>query len=311
MGALFASSAQASGRPSLHVSVVLRGCDPSTESEVRRIAALELRAVVVAPTNLEEAVTRAEVVCQDDTASLRVSDEVTSKRLERTVSLLAAGPAGRARLIALAVAELVDASWEEAESNPDPRVPPLPASRPEARSAVRRALRARPAAMIDADGEARWLAASRTWLAGGGGRVTLPLVDALVVRLDATAETGQVSRSLGDVAVEMFGGSASLGWMLDASWVSVLPWIGVGAGYARLVGLPGPGAIGRVQQGAWGGPEGGVELALWPHESVHATLGWVAGGALLGVRGDVAGEQEADVLGLWTAVTIGVGFSKR
>ncbi len=306
-----ASLAQAAGPRAPHVVVALGGCDPEMATEVRRIVALELRAVVVAPGTLEAVATRAEITCRGDTAELRVSDDATSKRLERAVSLSAAGLAGRARLLALAVTELVDASWEEAESNPEPRVPPVPSPRPEARAAVRRALRERPSAMIDAEGDARWLAASRTWLLGGGARVTLPLVNALVVRLDAAAETGEVSRSLGDVAVEMFGGSVGLGWMLDGSWVSVLPWIGVGGGYARLVGLPGLGATGHVEQGAWGGPGGGVELALWPHESVHATLGLSAGGALWGVRGYVAGGQEADVLGLWTAVTIGVGFSKR
>jgi hypothetical protein len=309
--ALAESSASAGGARPPHVVVALSGCDPAMAGEVRRITALELRADVIAPAEVEDAVTRAEVVCGADLVELRVSDEATSKRLERAVSLSAAVPAARARLIALAVAELVAASWEESESNPEPRVPPLPPPRPESRAAVRRALRERPSAVIDAEANARWLAASAAWLVGGGMRVTFPLLGGLVLRVDAQADDGQVSRTLGDVALAMFGGSVGLGWALDGSSVSVIPWVGMDGGYARLVGLPGPGATGHVEQGGWTGPDVGVDLVFFARETVHATIGFAAAAAVVGVRGSVAGDRGADVLGLSATLTIGVGFSKR
>jgi hypothetical protein len=125
------SGAYAQPSRSPHVVLNLNGCDPALANEVRRIASVELRAVVVEPTEAEGAVTHAVVACRGGEAELQVSDAATSKQLQRIVSLSDATSPARARLLALAIAELVAASWEELESNPQPKVaavPPPPAS---------------------------------------------------------------------------------------------------------------------------------------------------------------------------------------
>jgi hypothetical protein len=53
--------------------------------------------------------------CEEGSAAfvIRIDDLVTAKRVERTVDLTRASAAGRARALALAVAELLRASWAE------------------------------------------------------------------------------------------------------------------------------------------------------------------------------------------------------
>src|SRR4029077_7676204 len=80
-----------------------------------------------------------------DSASLRVLDPTTGKSVERSVALAQAAPTARARLLALAIAELVAASWSELESNPQPKAPPAePLAPVEAREAARRVVEPRP-----------------------------------------------------------------------------------------------------------------------------------------------------------------------
>ena len=61
--------------------------------------------------------------------------------LDRTIDLKEA-PRARARLLALAIVELISASWTELETNPDPVVPPAGVrAAPEARRAALGAVR--------------------------------------------------------------------------------------------------------------------------------------------------------------------------
>ena len=105
-------------RPS--VSIDIAGCDPDLARESRRIAAIELRATLV-DTAPDATVTQVRATCRATFAELEVVDPTTGKSLGRTVTLAEAPPNGRARLLALAVAELVAASWSELQSNPKPR----------------------------------------------------------------------------------------------------------------------------------------------------------------------------------------------
>src|SRR5204863_3029658 len=115
----------------------------------------------------DEATTQVTATCSGEAAHLRVLDPTTGKSVERSVALSQAAPTARARLLALAIAELVAASWSELESNPDPKAPPAaPLAPVEAREAARGVIapfRIELAAVADAR-----LLATRDLLCGGG-----------------------------------------------------------------------------------------------------------------------------------------------
>src|SRR5262249_33713515 len=54
--------------------------------------------------------------CQGDTVVLRVDDPISGKSLSRDVDLAGAMPRARPRLVALALVELISASWSELDA---------------------------------------------------------------------------------------------------------------------------------------------------------------------------------------------------
>jgi hypothetical protein len=296
------------GGPEL--SMDLRECDAAFADEVRRIAGIELHATVVGPESSRNVVTVTSVRCRGSQADLWVSDAATSKVSLRTVSLKRTSPRARARLIALAMAELVSSSWEEIETNPEPKVPAAVPPRPEVRAAVSRAI-ARPSRVdLDVLGDARVFAGGALLL-GGKVEGTVRLVESLVLRVDAGAATGSQSRSLGDVQAQMVHGSLGLGGALDLGAVRAVPWAALCLGQARLSGDARSGATGLVESGVWAGPGAGVDLEFLPGAPVHASLGISGGGTFLGVRGNVAGESSVAVSGAWGALGLGFGISRH
>jgi hypothetical protein len=293
------------------VSLDLSACEEPFASEVRRIAGIELRAVVVDQAQPGAAVTRAVVKCHDAAADLWVSDSVTSKLVVRTVSLGETEPRARARLIALAVAELVSASWEEVESNPNPKVPAQTPAPARVRESVRHAIDRPERSAVDALFDARLLPSSGALLLGGAVRSSIRLDSPLHLRLEAGGDIGTVQRALGSVSIQTGHGSAALGWALDFGVVSALLWAGGTLGFARIAGQPRAAATGNTQSGLLVGPEAGCDFVLWPRALAHMMLGLSGGGALIGVRGDVQGDRSVAVLGSWFALRMGVGISSR
>ena len=137
-------------------------------------------------------------------------DPTTGKSLARTVALTEAAPNGRARLLALAVAELVVASWSELQSNPQPRAPPATPLAPyAAREAARAAVADRSlelAAAFDVH-----VLASGDFLFGGGARAAVWISPLILARFDALADYAELDRATGSVAVIMPSVSAALG----------------------------------------------------------------------------------------------------
>ena len=220
-----------------------------------------------------------------------------------------AAPNGRARLLALAVAELVVASWSELQSNPQPRAPP---ATPLAPYAAREAARA---AVADRSFE---LAAAFDVhvLASGdlpvgrrlGARAAFWISPLFLARFDALADYAEVGRETGRVAVIMPSVSAALG---VSRWIgaSLRPAISLGlrGGYVRMNGIAdGTAATGSRQQGAWLGPEVVLQVSAWPRARVHPVLGVSAGAHLLGVRGTVNNGRDVEAVGIWGGVSAAV-----
>jgi hypothetical protein len=126
------------------VTLALDPCVLAEPGEVRRSVAVELGADLAG--SGEADTTRVIVSCRGAIVVLEVTDPITGKSLSRTVNLEIAPAAARSRLLALAIVELVSASWTELESNPVPAVPPAstPPS-PEARAAALESVQVRQA----------------------------------------------------------------------------------------------------------------------------------------------------------------------
>jgi hypothetical protein len=299
-------SGSAQGTPGVErprVSIDIVGCDVALAREAQRIAAIELRATLVDPAP-DGTVTQVTATCRDTVAALEVIDPTTGKSLERAVALAEAAPNGRARLLALAVAELVAASWSELQSNPHPRAPPATPLAPyAAREAARAAVAERSlelAAAFDVH-----VLASGDCLFGGGARALLPISPSWFARFDALADYAELGRPGGSVAVIMPSASAALG---VSRWIgtALRPAISLGlrVGYVRMNGIAAAtAATGAHQQGMWLGPEVALQVSAWARARVHPILGVAAGAHLLGVRGTVSGGQDVEAVGIWGGVS--------
>jgi hypothetical protein len=299
-----AQEALALDRPRVSIDIV--GCDAALAREARRIAAIELRATLVDPAP-DGTVTQVTAECRSSLAALEVADPTTGKSLARTVTLTEAAPNGRARLLALAVAELVAASWSELQSNPRPRAPPATPLAPDAaREAARAALTDRSlelAAAFDVH-----LLASGDFLFGGGARAAVWISPLFFARFDALADYAELGRAAGSVAVFMPSASAALG---AARWMGtrLRPAISVGlrGGYVRMSGIAdGTAATGVRQQGVWLGPEVALQVSAWARARVHPVLGVAAGAHLLGVRGTVNNGHDVEAVGIWGGISAAV-----
>ena len=125
-----------------HPSVALEigACLDVEQAEVRRIVAIELRALMMGSDSAEP-ITRVAVDCYNPLVEIRIEDPVTGKSLERRIDLSTSERSIRARLLALAIAELVSSSWTELDSNPEPTVVPAGPIRLRSASAAPRSRR--------------------------------------------------------------------------------------------------------------------------------------------------------------------------
>jgi hypothetical protein len=277
---------------------------------------VELRTTVVDAVGTQDAATRVFATCRGSEVDLFLKEAGSAKQLERTLVLSEAAPTARARLVALAVAELVVASWQEIQRNPEPTRPSLlphqpPSEAPATTGASQEQHQA--LAMAEAIGVVRTFPGSGLWLLGAGARGFFTPARPVTLTLEITAEWGKASRRTGQVAARSIGGALGVGWGVDRSWAFIMPWVGARAGGARLTGEPGLGAtttLGATQSGLWLGPEIGVAATLFPRAALHATVALSAGTLLLGVRGEVSGDRNVNVLGPWVALMVGVGLAK-
>jgi hypothetical protein len=301
--AAHANGASSDQRPRVSIAVV--GCDEALAREAQRITAIELRAVLVdgAP---DQTTTQITATCAADSASLQVIDPTTGKSVERSVALSQAAPTARARLLALAMAELVVASWSELEDNPEPKAPPAAPLAPKAaREAARGVVAHLPielAALADAH-----LLASRDLIPGGGARTEIWILPSFFLRFDALIHYAELSRQSGTIALTMPSVSSAFGASFGSAWLQPRLSVGARAGYAWMSGVADSTATtGDHQQGVWAGPELALELSAWPHAHVHPLLSFSVGAHVLGVRGTVNGGRDIMATGLWSGLSLGV-----
>lgn len=304
--------ARAEDKP--RVSITVENCGPRMTDEVGRIAAIELRAERVPAGERAPDVTRIDVTCESgDAIALHVTDPLTSKDVARKVSVAGIDERARARTIALAVAELVSASWVELETTPEPKVQPIPQrvavrarAKPLAKIAPMKKPREAPPIVVQAVAGARVFFESREPLLGGGAAIEPWLSRAIVLRLDGFIEHASTTRRPGDVNVDTASAAAAIGLGTTFGPLRLTGMLGVRVGYARLAGLSRTqNVLGEVIDGAWCGPELRLGIELPARAHVHAVITWSVGWALAGVDGPIPGDRDVLARGAYGAFAIG------
>jgi hypothetical protein len=233
--------------------------------------------------------------------ALEIRDAVTEKRVMRDVDLARVPEDGRAFAIAIAVDELVWASWAEIALAKRSRKAPRRAPPPEVVRGVENVLpeREEPATRLGARGAFEHFGGGQTHL-GADALALFPFTERVGLELSLGLRQGRrVSSEHGQVVASAAAVGAMLRFtLLRASPLELSLFAGPRAGLARFSGRAGPDASGTELSGlvlyARGGALAGVRVLgpLW----LEAAGG--AGAPLRGLEARDAGRVVSGVSGL-------------
>jgi hypothetical protein len=310
----------------LEVSLDVERCSFLPRDQVFKLVGLELDARVATPDRAGEQATRVDVACVGTDVELKVSDRLTGKVLTRTMALGVREAQVAARLVAIAVAELVLTSWMELTLPRASAAPPAespPASPELRRAAQERAQRHLPRSAgtgyVLAVGQAvgpfegvgvAWGGGLRFGWTPGGEPVEN---DAWIRRpgldLELTAARNETSRGLGAVDVSIWSAALRVSFRLarGRSWLDA--GAGGRAGVARLEGMPDDVATtrGGTLAGTWAGPIAYVGAGRRFGHLV-AAAGVEGGTVLREVSGLVDEGPSISVAGRWLSGTLAIGW---
>ncbi|MGF1467350.1 MAG: hypothetical protein ACFCGT_14585 [Sandaracinaceae bacterium] len=319
---LGAPSAGAQPRRRLPLRLALEACLDVVPGEVRRIVAVELRGALADPALPDRETTRAEVRCEGSSVALRVDDPITGKELSRTLELAGTDPRARPRLLALAVVELVAASWTELASNPTPVVPP--ARPPEGSAARRTALqvaeerdsRRGPTGSgwsVALGGRGQVLARNGLRLWGGEVRLAVLQIGPWSLGLGGRALLGGLDRApAGRVLAERYEGFLGVGLGAQDGAFGVRGGLEVAAGAGVL--RPRVSAAYEANPaespvvGLVGGPAATLTGCLHV-DPVVVELRAEVGVHIWGIRATLEDVSPVTLEGVWLAATLSVGLS--
>ncbi len=310
---LVCAPAVAWAAPHPAVSLSVDACAGVDEAQVAGQVKIELGADL-APASPE--VTRVQVRCDGDALVLIVNDPITGKSLERRVDLGAAAPKARTRLLAIAISELVSASWTELETNPTPVVAPAgPPPAPSAKAAVRDTVTARTFAphmfaTLGLDFRAFPGATGTGMLVGLGARFATAGAG-LGFSVDLVTSQGKgVTGALGQVSVDLVGVGAVVTYGARVGGATLAGELGLRGGSARLGGVPVDDSIeGRSVRGAFGGPIVGGSAVVRVFGPLILTLRVEGGVALASVRALADGQAATVVGGPFVGGALGLGVA--
>jgi hypothetical protein len=305
--ALAPSRADADQAP--EVSVRIDPCVGAAPAEVRRLFAQELAAALpAARLGSAEGGTQVGVRCAGAVVEIAVLDPLTGKLVVRELDLGATPVRARPRVLAIAMAELLWATWAELAQPGAPRSGGAAAgARAVASADVRRRLEGHTAtgrgeAVVTAEWGGpgpMWLAGARLSVAGRRVGFAAGLV-AGSARVDVAA--GQVATSA------VYIDAAGCGW-LGRGRIRVRWAVGARAGVVTMRGEPDrPSVRGESVSGPAAGPlvRIGAEVRLG---GLALSLGLESGVQLLSVAGTAQGMTVAAVDGPWLAAQGALGWS--
>jgi hypothetical protein len=280
------------------VDVTVSGC-LLDENKVRALAELELHR---GPADVRVV---ARLVCTQQRFEVQVDDPLTNKTLLRALKTRDLTASAPERFAALALVELVEASWSELLL-PTPTVSAAPLTKTSTR-AVEEQL-GRPRVRLGVHGSARYFPGAALVLGGGALMAHVRLVGPLGLRLEGGAETGSLRTSFGRIEGDVLGAAGFVVAHLELGrWL-----LGGGAGFrcgaARLIGRPDDATVveGRTLSAALGGPSvlGEVALGLGP---VDVSFALEAGWAIWRLEARADGASVSSVGGPWVSALLGAG----
>lgn len=307
--------AQDSGDSEAGVNVTLHiaPCVQTDAASVRRLFLLELGTSRHESQPSDSAGARVEIDCSGELLELRVHDRLTSKHLLRRI---APGPAaGRDRMLALAVMELLVASWIELETTPEPAVRAAD-SRADSRGAsaarelARRRLpqpRTRTRSTLAVFGGAL---RSGPWRIGGGARLTRAVSDRYAWSAELAANRGDSTVPEGEVATTSAIAAGAL--LVGAMRGQLRVYGGPGVRAAR-VSIEGrslrPDVLAGSVSGFTGGPfaRAGIDVTVRGSLTLGVTLD--AGVDLVRVQGLVDGRDDLGAGRTWLGADVGAGWT--
>jgi hypothetical protein len=287
--------------PAPATQVRVSGCSDVDARQVERILAIELR-----ESKPRSGATSVRVSCSGTAASVELDDGTTGKQVVATIDLEATAAIARARVLALAVAELLQWSWSE----PPPDAPRKPVEQVQP---TRR------------DQETTRTLEERPWVMQGflGGYLQ-PMADILLLgagargtlRRGAWAGAVEVQYDLGSRPLEgataqirLLSGAAS-GWYRPLR-STLTGGFGIGLRFGRVV-IEGvdvrsdliPGST----SGVWGGP---TAMAAIGFEALALSIEarFEAGWALASAEGQVADLDRVRLSGPWLGLQLGIGVA--
>jgi hypothetical protein len=280
------------------VEVTVAGCSLDA-ARVRALAELEL---LRGPAEVRVV---ARLICTGPRFEVQVDDPLTNKVLVRSLKTSDLTTSAPERFAALALAELVEASWSELLL-PTPTVGPPPVTETSTRAVAQQL--GRPRVRLGAVGGLRVLPGAALLLGGASGVAHVRLLGPLGLRVDVGAETGSVRTAVGRIVSTVVGAGGFVTAHAELGRLLLGGGAGVRAGAATLVGRPDvPTEVeGRTVSGALGGPAvlGEASLGLGPIDlSVLLEAGWAVW--RLDARAD--GASVAAVGGPWVSAQLGAG----
>ncbi len=312
------------------VSTSIDPCVPVDVGQFQRVLALELGTSIDYRTTAaaEPGLTWVHLSCTDAGIELRLEDGVTRKSMSRVLDLSRVEPGSRTRLLALAVAEFVVASWVELRIVAQPAIQavgPPPSQRvlqrvqavvqkrtPVIAEASERALRA----PIDGAWEVSTLFHLEVWSSDLGlmpavaVRVGQRPADKLAFTFGADLGVTRVSVAEGQVAL---GLTSAMGALLYAARAGRTDFYAGGGGRFGFVHMAGVSADQRVQGRSFTAPYGGFlmlgRVAYRVTSAFHLLAELEAGLVTLPAQGRSGSKLVVTLDGAWLSAGVGLGWS--
>jgi hypothetical protein len=314
-----AGAAFAQGAPPA-VAVSVDPCVPVNRAKLHELLAIELGTSTVGGPS-PNALTQVSVSCRPEGIELQLADGVTRKSMSRILPASSFVDASRTRLLALAIAEFVVASWIELRAQPKPVVepvgpPPPPAARELAAQVV--ADRAQDPLPARLDSSLSVGMALSVWsshdavLIGAAARLIMPILPALAWTISADAEVADADVRLGSVSVTTASAALALTLHADLSALAVFTGPGGRFGVAYLDGQPDDRAHVRVDPflAPYGGPIWLLRIEYQATTRLRLALEAEGGLSTLPVRAEVqGGVQLFDLSESWFSSTLAAGIA--
>jgi hypothetical protein len=297
---LLCSTPAAADHPRVHLEI--DACFGDARPELERVIMIELGDRLATEPDTRGDGTYATVRCEASGAVLHVDDSLTHRSVWRRIS----EPA-EPRLVALALVELISASYTElqpAVPPPAPTAAPPPTPPPAPIVAAPLAVSTPYRAHVTAG--ALKFSSGDTTLAGLGVRVsaTRPVLGWMI---DAQAHRGSQSMMLGELSTDVLALGAAAQLQLSQGRTRVELGAGLRGGAVHMSGMPSGASVqGSAFWSRWFGPLVLSNLAYSVSERVAIDAAAEAGYVVSPVSALVGGQPAASVDGTWLTFHVGV-----